>query len=401
MSYIMLSESQIHPLPSDEPDPDSKLPPNHQNHAKDAPLSQQMERNLRLFDILSARSDIDHPVCSECTDLLLAGLQQRQATVNREKDAYQEFLKQAKEGIPTEEEQHQAREALAAAKEMNAKALQELERLEAEKAAMEDEIAVLDQEEDALDEEEEAFWRERNAFDLTLQQHRDDFESLQNQLAYETKLLESLQRTNVYNDSFCIDHDGPFATINGLRLGKLPDYSVEWPEINAAWGLCVLLLTVVSEKLDYKFQGYRLLPLGSTSRIEKVEYPQGEQNNNAKPKVTQFDLFCHSDLPLGFGFLHRGFDNAMVAFVDCVRQLGEHIERSPAYPANSGAYVLTRKMPYKVIKDKVGDVSMKLGAFNQEEQWTKACKYTLTCCKFLLAHASHADDISQDTPAQK
>lgn len=402
MSYIMLSESQIGPLPTDEPVTETKTrKPNDKLHSEGNALSQQMERNLRLFEILSSRSDIDHPVCSECTDLLLAGLQQRQAIVNREKDAYQEFLKQAKESIPTEEEKQQAYEELAKAKERQVKAMEDLEKLEAEKAAMEEEIAELDQEEADLEDEEEAFWRERNAFDLILQSHKDQCGSLQSQLAYESKLLESLQRTNVYNDSFCIDHDGPFATINGLRLGKLTDHNVDWPEINAAWGLCVLLLTVVSEKLAFAFQGYRLLPLGSTSRIEKLEYPQGDQTSTIKPKVTSFDLHCHNDLPLGLGFLHRGFDNAMVAFLDCVRQLGEHIERSSAHSNSSGAYVLSRKMPYKIAKDRIGDVSMKLGAFNQEEQWTKACKYTLTCCKFLLAHASHVDDISQDVTSKR
>lgn len=402
MSYVMLSESQIGPLPHDESQSESKQKPDaDKNGITTNASAQQMETSLRLFEILSARSDIDHPVCSECVDLLLAGLQQRQATVNREKDAYVEFLKQAKEGIPTDEEQRQATEALKAAKDDERTALQELEALEAEKAAMEDEIAALDREEAELEEEEEHFWRERNSFDATLQSYREERDSLQNQLVYESKILESLQRTNVYNDSFCIDHDGPFATINGLRLGKLPDHSVDWPEINAAWGLCVLLLSVVSEKLAFAFQGYRLVPLGSTSKIEKLEYPQGDPSQTVKPKVTQFDLYCHSDLPLGLGFLHRGFDNAMVAFLDCVRQLGEHIERSTAQTTSTGAYVLGRKMPYKVVKDKVGDVSIKLGAFNQEEQWTKACKYTLTCCKFLLAHASHVDDISQDGHAAR
>lgn len=397
MSYVMLSESQIGPLPSEEPPAKAKTPrATEKSAAESNPLSQQMEKNLRLFEILSSRSDIDHPVCSECTDLLLAGLQQRQATVNREKDAYQDFLKQAKEGVPTEEDQRQAHDALAAAKEKESIALDELEKLEAEKATMEEEIAALDREEALLDEEEEAFWVERNAFDLTLQQHKDECESLQNQLAYENRLLESLQRTNVYNDSFCIDHDGPFATINGLRLGKLPDYSVDWPEINAAWGLCVLLLTVVAEKLAFNFRGYRLQPLGSTSRIEKLEYPQADRSHTTKPKVTQLDLYNHNDLPLGLGLFHRGFDAAMVAFVDCVRQLGEHIEQESKDSNATGAYVLGRRMPYKISDHHVGDVSIKLGAFNQEEKWTKACKYTLTCCKFLLAHASHVDDVSQD-----
>lgn len=397
MSFVMLSDSHLGPLHSEDTTTEQKKRSSIDNGpAEVAPLSQQMERNLRLFEILSSRSDIDHPVCSECTDLLLSGLQQRQISANRERDAYSDFLKQAREGIPTEEEQRQAHEALAAAKEKEKKALEELETLEAAKAAMEEEIAALDREEIELEEEEESFWRERNAFDATLQSYRDERDSLQNQLQHDSKLLESLQRTNVYNDSFCVDHNGPFAMINGLRLGKLPDHSVEWPEINAAWGLCVLLMSVVAEKLSFTFSGYRLLPLGSTSRIERLEYPQGEQTRTVKPKVTIFELSCSGDLPLGLGFLHRGFDNAMVAFLECLRQLGEHVERSSTYATSSGAFTLGRKMPYKITKDRIGDVSIKLGAFGQDVEWTRACKYTLTCCKFLLAHASHVDDLDQN-----
>ncbi|KAI4765604.1 hypothetical protein E4T51_01428 [Aureobasidium sp. EXF-12344] len=332
-----------------------------------------MEKSLRLWEILSSRSDIDHPICSECTDMVLAGLQKRQTTANRERQAYAEFLKKAKEDVPSEEEQRQAREALTAAKQQEQKALEELEALEAEKAAMEEEIAALNREEAELEEEEAAFWRERNEFDDTVTKFRDQNDSLLNQLQFDTKLLETLQRTNVYNDSFCIDHDGPFGTINGLRLGKLADHSVEWPEINAAWGLCVLLLTVVAEKLSYTFHGYRPLPIGSTSKIEKLEYPANDQSRTGKPKVTTLDLFCNSDLPLGLGFLHRGFDNAMVAFLECLRQLGEHVEQSPSYV---GASALSRKLPYKISKDKIGDNSIKLGTFNQEEAWTRAYRET-------------------------
>ncbi|CAD0112521.1 unnamed protein product [Aureobasidium uvarum] len=400
MSYVMLSESQLGPLSPEEQSPSKKAPEKDSKSSDhdSTSLSAEMERSLRLWEILSSRSDIDHPICSECTDMLLAGLQQRQTTANRERQAYAEFLKKAKENVPSEEEQRQAREALTAAKQQEQKALQELEVLEAEKAAMEEEIAALNREEAELEEEEAAFWRERNEFDDTVTKFREQNDSLLNQLQFDTKLLETLQRTNVYNDSFCIDHDGPFGTINGLRLGKLADHSVEWPEINAAWGLCVLLLTVVAEKLGYTFHGYRPLPIGSTSKIEKLEYPANDQSRTEKPKVTTLDLFCNSDLPLGLGFLHRGFDNAMVAFLECLRQLGEHVEQSPSYV---GASALSRKLPYKISKDKVGDNSIKLGTFNQEEAWTRACKYTLTCCKFLLAHASHVDDLKQDNQATR
>ena len=46
-------------------------------------------------------------------------------------------------------------------------------------------------------------------------------------------------------------------------------------------------------------------------------------------------------------------------------------------------------MPYEIKRDKIGDASIKLGFNQNDETWTRACKYTLTCCKFLLAHASN------------
>lgn len=105
-----------------------------------------------------------------------------------------------------------------------------------------------------------------------------------------------------------------------------------------------------------------------------------------------FELYSSGDVPLSFGFLHRSFDSGMVAFLDCLRQLGEHVARtSSRAPGSAGL-----QMPYSITKDKIGEASIKLGNFGQEEQWTKACKYTLTCCKFLLAHASHvADDAAE------
>ena len=39
-------------------------------------------------------------------------------------------------------------------------------------------------------------------------------------------ILEKLERTNVYNDAFCIGHDGVFGTINGLRLGRVSGVNV-------------------------------------------------------------------------------------------------------------------------------------------------------------------------------
>lgn len=180
---------------------------------------------------------------------------------------------------------------------------------------------------------------------------------------------------------------------------------MDWPEINAAWGQTILLLATVAEKLGFSFKGYRLHPMGSTSTIDKLEYPTSASTNDpahpSKPRGTTLELYYSGDLPLGIPFLHRRFDSAMVAFLECVRQLGEFVERGYGEGAinSPGASTPGPQMPYEIKKDKIQDKSIKLGSFNAEAEWTTACKYTLTCCKFLLAHASNVSGGSKKRDA--
>lgn len=101
--------------------------------------------------------------------------------------------------------------------------------------------------------------------------------AVQTRLAHDTKELEKLQKTNVYSkqtipdvytvryhqkltsapfsdDAFCIGQEDGFGTINGLRLGRLPNSPVDWPEINAAWGHTLLLLHTVARKFGFTFE---------------------------------------------------------------------------------------------------------------------------------------------------
>jgi beclin len=398
MSFVMLSESQVQLADgkkdggSNQSSPQKVVKPkieeDDEKPGKNAlPLSHRTETAARLFEILSARSDIDNPICVECTELLIETLQKRVASATRERDAYVDFLRTANADIPSEEEVHQAQLSLDTLKDKEQKALSDLERLEAEKAALTKELMALEEELQGLNTVEEDFWRERNAFTTQFGTFQSEKEAVTTKYDRESQQLERLQRANVFNDTFSIGYDGIFGTINGLRLGRLSQPQIEWAEINAALGQACLLLATVADKLGFSFQNYRLNPMGSNSTIEKLEYPQSSTTNDpahqAKPKITILELHCAGDLPLGLGFLHRRFDSAMVAFLDCVRQLGDYIERG--YSGGSGHSL---KLPYRIQKDKINDVSIKLG-FNQEESWTKACKYTLTCLKYLLAHASN------------
>ncbi|KAM5457654.1 Vacuolar protein sorting-associated protein atg6 [Microsporum audouinii] len=438
MSFVMLNES-LHSSSYQPKGPGQQRTKRKvQDKSELQPQSQeilfadQVERTTRIFEIVSARSDIDHPICVDCTDMLVDGLQNQLAIATKERDAYISFLKSLNTSIPSADEMTAVKATLDATLKAEAEAFEQLLELEAQKRAVDKEIAELEEESRQLDIEEQKFWHDRNAFALTLSEFQNERDALNVKYDHDSRQLERLQRTNLFNDAFCISHDGYFGTINGLRLGRLASPPVEWSEINAAWGQTLLLLATIAERIGFQFQGYKLRPMGSTSRIDKIEYSQPNQSQSQssqstprqdtvpnggpskiQPKVTPLDLFSSGDLLLNLPWLHRRFDAGMVAFLECLRQLGNQIEKTPtsistpAEPSSSRpgntqrrqnqTQVTGLKLPYEIKRDKIGDASIKLGFNQSDETWTRACKYTLTCCKFLLAHASNAGPRKSNT----
>ena len=425
MSFVMLSESQLKPTSTgtadaarDKPSKDIKGSKTH-DWSRPAALSRQAQSTSRLFEILSARSDLDHPICAECTDLLLSAMQARLTASNKERDAYIHFVKSLHNNVPTSSEVGKAQASLTAAKSTESKAFAALVESEKNKGRHEDDIAMLEAEALALDKEEAKFWISQNAFSLELSNFQDEYDALNAAYDHDANQLERLHRTNVYNDTFAVGHDGFFGTVNGLRLGRLPPpQNVDWSEINAAWGATALLLVTVAEKLGFQFRGYKIKPMGSASTIEKQDPASSQQSASgasrsgtaahrpqAPSKSTSLDLISSGDLPLGRMILHRRIDAGMVAFLECLRQLGEFVERnshdSTLLDATSGLDVAANqrirdaltnraalRLPYAIRKDKIGDASIRLSV-STDEAWTRACKYVLTCCKYLLAHASN------------
>lgn len=154
------------------------------------------------------------------------------------------------------------------------KAIADLRSAEEDKLALERELAALEEEEKALEEEESEcvsfpclapnhpphlyfspyrFWAAHSLTALAETRAQGTFSSLQSALAHTQSQLQTLARTNVYNDAFCIGHDGVFGTVNGLRLGRVSGVNVEWAEVNAAWGQTLLLLSTIARKLEFVF----------------------------------------------------------------------------------------------------------------------------------------------------
>ncbi|KAH0837276.1 hypothetical protein AYO21_09983 [Fonsecaea monophora] len=415
MSFIEITQSQVTFTEKEQQNRRIQSPSARTNGSdvvpvEDDSMSARKNQIEDLFAILSSHSDIDHPMCQECTSIMLSQYTTRLGSANRERDAYAGFLKST-QNLSSEVRQP------AETKGAGGTIYEQLEATEAEIRLVEDEIAALEEQLRHEELEQQAYWNSRNSIDDNLYNTTTHLSFLREKQIHDFRQLERLRRTNVYNDTFCIGHDGYFGTINGLRLGRLPGQNVDWSEINAAWGQTLLLLATVAERLKFTFQGYRLRPQGSTSRIEKLEYPQqppdmqrqqsaregGLQSAaaNPEPKVTPLDLFSSGDMAIGRLLNHRRFDSGMVAFLDCLGQLGNYVEKTSSVDINPKPTMRNatlrntpskRVLPYAIQGDKIGDVSIKLGVgFHQDENFTKACKYALTCCKFLLAHVSNLE----------
>ncbi|XP_012258889.1 beclin-1-like protein isoform X1 [Athalia rosae] len=334
-------------------------------------LSHHLRVRATLFDILSSSSSADHPLCDECTDSLLMLMDQQLRLTEGEWSDYNEYIKHLESEQQQQDGDMEMSNLVKELQDIKAeeeRMIGELEALRREEAATRNAIAQQERERERLQSEEERYWREYSRHRRDLMFAEDEFRSLENQVAYAASQLERLKKTNVFNATFHIWHSGHFGTINSFRLGRLPSAPVDWSEINAAWGQTTLLLTALARKMNLTFQRFRLVPFGNHSYIEVLDQ--------------------HRELPLygsgGFKFLwDTKFDAAMVAFLDCLQQFKEQVEKG-----DSGFC-----LPYRMDRGKIEDsatgnsYSIKI-QFNSEEQWTKALKFLLTNLKWGLAWVS-------------
>jgi len=327
-----------------------------------------------MFDIISGNAELDHPICEDCCETLLDHLGKETARVDEETERYKECMEKLQSEGESEDHIKDLEDQLAKLQMEEASLLSRLEETEEERRKVNKECQSMDKELSQLKQEEEKHLEEYADLRLQSLELEEEQISAKQYLQHCQDQLKKLQRTNVFNATFHIWHQGPFGTINGFRLGRLPGVHIEWSEINAAWGQVVLLLSSLTKKMDMRFQRYRLVPFGNQSFLESLD-------DRSK------------DLPLygsgGLRFLwDTKFDHAMVAFLDCLQQFKEEVE------GNSGF-----SLPYRMEKGKIEDTggsgqmfSIKM-QFNSEEQWTKALKFMLTNLKWGLAWVS-----SQFTP---
>ncbi|KAK5850899.1 hypothetical protein PBY51_001736 [Eleginops maclovinus] len=302
-------------------------------------LSRRLKVTSDLFDIMSGQTDVDHPLCEECTDTLLDHLDTQLNITENECQNYKQCLELLSH-LQVEGEETLLAE-LHQLKGQEEALVQELEAVEEQRAAVAQDLTQSRVHSQQLDTEELQYQKEYSEFKRQQLELDDELKSVDNQMRYCQIQLDRLKKTNVFNATFHIWHSGQF----------------------------VLLLHALANKMGLRFQRYRLVPYGNHSYLESLS-----------DKSKELPLYCSGGLRF---FWDNKFDHAMVAFLDCVQQFKEEVEKGDT------GFCLPYRMD--VEKGKIEDTGGSGGSysiktqFNSEEQWTKALKFMLTNLKWGLA----------------
>eukprot|EP00698_Gefionella_okellyi_P010923 TRINITY_DN2861_c0_g5_i1.p1 TRINITY_DN2861_c0_g5~~TRINITY_DN2861_c0_g5_i1.p1 ORF type:complete len:407 (-),score=84.73 TRINITY_DN2861_c0_g5_i1:49-1092(-) len=334
-----------------------------------ASITSSLSYAASLFELTAAETEVDHPLCHDCAEAVIRKLDRQVKDAETELDVYKRQLQSLEaEPMPPAMDLAEYTATLEAANAEEEALKQELRSIEKERVDLRQQRAALLAERDELDRKEQSYWRDFNDFQLQLHTYESERDAVQRSIERYTEQLNMLRATNVLNDTFHIWHDGPFGTINGLRLGKHPGVVVEWAEINAAWGLTALLLDMLAKRYQFVFTGYRLLPMGSFSKIMK-----GSEES---------ELYGSNEISLRKVFGGNLFDRGMIQFLHCVHEFAQFIT---VRDKELGQSDRPFHIPHAIQDDKINGISIKQG---DDERWTKALKYLLTNLKFMVAWAA-------------
>lgn len=377
-------------------------------------ISGRINTLTHIFHVLSSNQEIDHPVCSDCSQLLVENFKLKFDQSQREKDYYLTFLKKLKD-----------RDSIVSSEispdEIDSKlmrAMNEYEQLQQEEHDKIDELKHLEQTKKELDKQLVDLNHEftklkrielnkvlelKNNLGLELRMKSDKLEQSKSLYQMHLNNLDKLRTLNIYNKFFDIsfDKNDEYGTINSFRVG----YKVPWSEMNAAFGQIVLLLTFLMKRLDLNLPNYRLVPMGSKSHIIKVSHSHREgddegghreQTTDGNPESTPtstptpehaggdrvrlktvLNLYSSNEFSLGKLFNFNKLDVSMIALLDILA----HIEATLVQldPEIELPYAISPK------RDLIGGKSIRV---TSNSEWTQSCKYLLTNLNWILAYTS-------------
>lgn len=144
---LHLSDPAPAPVDSAPPDP--------------SPLSHHLRSTQRLFALLASRTELDHPLCAECTHVLLGTLERQLEETKKERDGYIAFEKEVRKekdregrGAGPGRAKEDVERKIELLRDEERLAVEQLKQAEREREHLEDEMRALDMEEKVLEEEE-------------------------------------------------------------------------------------------------------------------------------------------------------------------------------------------------------------------------------------------------------
>ncbi|XP_025859041.1 beclin-2 [Vulpes vulpes] len=330
-------------------------------------LSNIQNTTRDIFDILTGEKYVDHPLCEDCTDKLLEVLDTQLIIVDSENENYKYWR-----GRICEEEMKTLQEELEGLELEEARLVQELKEVEKKQERVAEDLEAAQAETEMLEQQDKQYWKDYSNLKWQQLELQDELKSMERQLRHAQIQWGRLKKTNVFSATFEIRYDGPVGIINSFRLGCLPTVPVSWKEINMAWGQTALLLLALSNKIGLEFQRYQLIPCGNRSYLKSL--------TNDPVELPLFCIMRQSTC------LDLKFDQAMMAFLDCMQQFKEEAEK--------GKWGLC--LPCRIhVKNGLMEDSGSTGEFysirtylNTEEQWTKALKLMLINLKCSLTWVS-------------
>lgn len=267
-----------------------------------------MEKKFHYSDCLATIHESDTPLCEICTNDLCSSMDSQVRQAEQDAKEHRKFFEQFKQ----EDEPKQNTIILTA----------ELAELEAEESALLAELKGVNDDITKIEAEitdaergadiEEARMRielqHLHAVDIV----NADIESGSLHNDYLIKRINAIGQNRTLSTMFDIRTNAAIGTVNGFRLGSLPDEeTVDWSEINASLGQLSLMMAGLAKRLDLTYADYDVVPFGLRSYVRLV------------------DTIGFITLPLysnTFKWNSR-FDRGMVALINCSGQLERQIRQ--------------------------------------------------------------------------
>ncbi|ETO63440.1 hypothetical protein, variant 1 [Phytophthora nicotianae P1976] len=327
------------------------------------------------------------PVCKECMDGMVTMIDGQAERARYEKRCFTGFLHNTTSSTAHSEDiEHIDDKIRFYENELNA--LEEsLKLMESEREAIAQQQEAMNEEEKALIYEEAGLWDQFNGLQLQESVFQEIRDAGTAQIDTMERKVASAKHLNILTDMFIIGYDGAFGTINQFRMGQSASLALEWNEINAAFGECALLLQTLANMVGLEFSDFKIVPLGSFSKIIRTSNLRMEYCLYVvllwRQRGTSVLIVLNwSFLPCRHGsdqqnFAESHFNLGLGAWITCLGQLMAFVRaRDPSI-----------RLPYKVAKHSIGGYSI-LFLKNKHKEWTKALKYALTNLKWLLTWVS-------------